>query len=124
MKNSETVSNGTSNEGRIVPLEELDRKFSFVDVKTKFMMRAEGERAFSDKSNKRIEYGVLNGVVIKGPAKYNEMDKTYSMDIPVLVFGRFLDWLQLPENAQYFNDLIDAEIKKTTGIRHIEARQA
>jgi hypothetical protein len=116
--NIQTVEPGD----KIIPLEELDRKFSFNDVKTKFTLRGEGQRVFTDKAQKKVEYGALNGIVIKGPAKYNEMDKTYSMDIPILVFARFFDWLQTKEAALYFNELVEAEIKKSTGINRLVPR--
>ncbi|MCZ7401659.1 MAG: hypothetical protein O8C61_05505 [Candidatus Methanoperedens sp.] len=122
-KNKISSGTGGSNNpplipGRVLPLEDLDRKYSFNDVKTKITLRREGERSFLDvKSKQKVEYGALNGVVIKGPAKFNEMDKSYSMDIPVLVMARFLEWLDLPENCDYFNSILDAEIVKNTGIR-------
>lgn len=106
------------NKGRIIPLEALDRKYTYADTKVKFTLRGEGARSFTDKSNKKIEYNAGNGLVIKGSAKFNDADKTYSMDIPILAMGRFLDWLEKPENCEYFNSLLDEEIKRNTGVSH------
>ncbi len=114
---SNGVSNMNQNQGneRIIPLEEIDKRHTFKDVKLKMVLLAEGERTFVNNDRKEIEYSKINCLQVKGPGA-KDKDGNCTIEIPILSAARFLKWREEPEHKKYFNDLKNAELKKNTDV--------
>lgn len=100
---------------RKMPLEELDKCYTFSDVKTKIIILAEGERTFTNNERKEIDYTKMSCISIRASGR-RDVNGVCNIELPVLQFVRFLKWLKQFENWKYMSDLATAELEKNTSV--------